>query len=220
MKSNFYGCRIHSKKTGSDKVMFFKSKAFLIAGFLSIIMALSSCAVSQQCFTDSIYSRPGNKTIKTTTATSNEDEEEVRITDDGDIEIGGFHIYLTDERGYYAGELYSENDYAPNIQEYFKIKSLLKKNFQEVSLSECGLLDSDWEVFKTDSGAWILMERVPENFRGSLNDTRIFKLYKNKTAFELEVLMINRKYKDEVAKSERAKKAMNEKKQAVESLFL
>ena len=25
MKSNFYGCRIHSKKTGSDKVMFFKT---------------------------------------------------------------------------------------------------------------------------------------------------------------------------------------------------
>lgn len=83
-------------------------KAFLIAGLLSIIMTLSSCAVSQRCFTDSIYSRPGNKTIKTTTVTSNkEDEEEVRITDSGDIEIGTFHIYLTDERGYYAGELYS-----------------------------------------------------------------------------------------------------------------
>lgn len=25
MKSNFYGCRIHFKKTGSDKVMFFKT---------------------------------------------------------------------------------------------------------------------------------------------------------------------------------------------------
>ena len=70
-------------------------KAFLISGLLSIIMTLSSCAVSQQSFTDSIYSQPGNKTIKTTTVTSNkEDEEEVRITDDGDIEIGGFHINL------------------------------------------------------------------------------------------------------------------------------
>ena len=198
-------------------------KAFLISGLLSIIMALSSCAVSQQCFTDSIYSRPGNKTIKTTTAASNEDEEEVRITDDGDIEIGSFHIYLTDERNCYVGELYSEHyyhDYTTNIQDYFKVKSLLKKNFQEVSLSECGLLDSDWNVFKTDRGAWILMEKVPENFRGKLKDTRIFKLFKNKTAFEFEVLMINRKFKEEVAKLERAKKAMNEKKQAVESLFL
>lgn len=196
-------------------------KAFLIAGLLSIIMALSSCAVSQQCFTDSIYSRPGNKTTKTTTAASNEDEEEVRITDDGDIEIGTFHIYLTDERGYYAGELYSEHSYAPKIQEYFKVKSILKKNFQEVSLSECGLLDSDWEVFKTDSGAWILMEKVPETYiRGYLKDTRIFKLFKSKTAFEFEVLMINREYKEEVAEIERARKAMNEKKQAVESLFL
>ena len=200
-------------------------KAFLISGLLSIIMTLSSCAVSQQCFTDSIYSRPGNKTIKTTTATINEDEdeEEVRITDDGDIEIGSFHIYLTDERNCYVGELYSEHyyhDYTTNIQDYFKVKSLLKKNFQEVSLSECGLLDSDWNVFKTDRGAWILMEKVPENFRGKLKDTRIFKLFKNKTAFEFEVLMINREYKEEVAKSERAKKAMNEKKQAVESLFL
>ena len=198
-------------------------KAFLISGLLSIIMALSSCAVSQQCFTDSIYSRPGNKTIKTTTAASNEDEEEVRITDDGDIEIGSFHIYLTDERNCYVGELYSEHyyhDYTTNIQDYFKVKSLLKKNFQEVSLSECGLLDSDWNVFKTDRGAWILMEKVPENFRGKLKDTRIFKLFKNKTAFEFEVLMINREYKEEVAKIERAKKAMNEKKQAVESMFL
>ena len=198
-------------------------KAFSISGLLSIIMTLSSCAVSQQCFTDSIYSRPGNKTIKTTTAASNEDEEEVRITDDGDIEIGGFHIYLTDERNCYVGELYSEHyyhDYTANIQDYFKVKSLLKKNFQEVSLSECGLLDSDWNVFKTDRGAWILMEKVPENFRGKLKDTRIFKLFKDKTAFEFEVLMINMKYKEEVAKSERAKKAMNEKKQAVESLFL
>ena len=25
MKSNFYGCRIHFKKTGSDKVIFFKT---------------------------------------------------------------------------------------------------------------------------------------------------------------------------------------------------
>lgn len=197
-------------------------KAFLIAGFLSIFMALSSCAVSQQCFTDSIYSRPGNKTIKTTTATINEDEEEgVRITDDGDIEIGSFHIYLMDERGYYAGELYSEHSYAPKMQEYFKIKSILKKNFQEVSLSECGLLDSDWEVFKTDRGAWILMEKVPETYTGgSLKDTRIFKLFKDKFAFEFEVLMINREFKEEVAKIERAKKAMSEKKQAVESLFL
>ena len=198
-------------------------KAFLISGLLSIIMTLSSCAVSQQCFTDSIYSRPGNKTIKTTTITSNEDEEEVRITDDGDIEIGSFHIYLTDERNCYVGELYSEHyyhDYTANIQDYFKVKSLLKKNFQEVSLSECGLLDSDWNVFKTDSGAWILMEKVPENFRGKLKDTRIFKLFKNKAAFEFEVLIINREYKEEVAKSERAKKAMNEKKQAVESMFL
>ena len=196
-------------------------KAFLIAGLLSIIMTLSSCAVSQQCFTDSIYSRPGNKTTKTTTVTSDkEDEEEVRITDNGDIEIGTFHIYLTDERGYYAGELYSEHSYAPKIQEYFKIKSILKKNFQEVSLSECGLLDSDWNVFKTDRGAWILMEKVPDNLLGELKDTRIFKLFKNKKAFELEVLMINRKFKEEVAKSERAKKAMSEKKQAVESLFL
>lgn len=197
-------------------------KAFLISGLLSIIMALSSCAVSQQCFTDSIYSRPGNKTTKTTTVTSNkEDEEEVRITDDGDIEIGTFHIYLTDERGCYVGELYSEDAYTPNIQEYFKIKSLLKKNFQEVSLSECGLLDSDWNVFKTDRGAWILMEKVPETYiRGYLKDTRIFKLFKNKTAFELEVLMLNMKVKEEMAKSERIKKAMNEKKQAVESLFL
>lgn len=196
-------------------------KAFLIAGLLSIIMALSSCAVSQQCFTDSIYSRPGNKTIKTTTVTSDkEDEEEVRITDDGDIEIGTFHIYLTDERGYYAGELYSEDYYTASIQDYFKVKSILKKNFQEVSLSECGLLDSDWEVFKTDKGAWILMEKVPENFRGKLSDNTIFKLYKNKTAFELEVLMLNMKVKEEMAKSERIKKAMSEKKQAVESLFL
>lgn len=194
-------------------------KAFLIAGLLLIFMTLSSCAVSQQCFTDSIYSQPGNKTIKTTTVSSNEDEE-VRITDDGDIEIGGFHIYLTDERGYYVGELYSEHAYAPKIQEYFKIKSLIKKNFQEVSLSECGLLDSDWEVFKTDGGAWILMEKVPENLLGELKDTRIFKLFKSKTAFEFEVLMINRKYKEEVANIERAKKAMSEKKQAVESLFL
>ena len=191
-------------------------KAFLISGLLSIIMTLSSCAVSQQCFTDSIYSRPGNKTIKTTTAASNEDEEEVRITEDGDIEIGSFHIYLRDERGCYVGELYSEHAYAPKIQEYFKIKSLLKKNFQEVSLSECGLLDSDWEVFKTDKGAWILMEKVPENLLGELKDTRIFKLFKRETAFELEVLMINMKYKE----IERAKKAMSEKKQAVESLFL
>ena len=198
-------------------------KAFLISGLLSIIMTLSSCAVSQQCFTDSIYSRPGNKTIKTTTITSNEDEEEVRITDDGDIEIGSFHIYLTDERNCYVGELYSEHyypDYTVNIQDYFKVKSLLKKNFQEVSLSECGLLDSDWNVFKTDRGAWILMEKVPENFGGKLKDTRIFKLFKNKEAFEFEVLMINRKFKEEVAKSERAKKAMSEKKQAVESMFL
>ena len=198
-------------------------KAFLISGLLSIIMTLSSCAVSQQCFTDSIYSRPGNKTTKTTTITSNEDEEEVRITDDGDIEIGSFHIYLTDERNCYVGELYSEHyypDYTVNIQDYFKVKSLLKKNFQEVSLSECGLLDSDWNVFKTDRGAWILMEKVPENFGGKLKDTRIFKLFKNKEAFEFEVLMINREYKEEVAKSERAKKAMSEKKQAVESMFL
>ena len=195
-------------------------KAFLIAGFLSIIMTLSSCAVSQQCFTDSIYSRPGNKTIKTTTAASNEDEEEVRITDDGDIEIGSFHIYLTDERNCYVGELYSEHAYAPKMQEYFKIKSLLKKNFQEVSLSECGLLDSDWNVFKTDRGAWILMEKVPDNLLGELKDTRIFKLFKDKTAFEFEVLMINMKYKEEVANIERAEKARNEKKQAVESLFL
>ena len=199
-------------------------KAFLISGLLSIIMAFSSCAVSQQCFTDSIYSQPGNKAIKTTTVTSDkEDEEEVRITEDGDIEIGTFHIYLRDERGCYVGELYSEHyypDYTANIQDYFKVKSLLKKNFQEVSLSECGLLDSDWNAFKTDKGAWILMEKVPENFRGKLKDTRIFKLFKNKTAFEFEVLMINRKYKEEVAKSERAKKAMNEKKQAVESMFL
>ena len=188
-------------------------KAFLIAGLLSIFMALSSCAVSQQCFTDSIYSRPGNKTIKTTTATSNkEDEEEVRITDSGDIEIGGCHIYLSDERNCYVGELYSEHAYT----DYFKVKSLLKKNFQEVSLSECGLLDSDWEVFKTDSGAWILMEKVPEN----LKYIRIFKLFKNKEAFELEVLMLNMKVKEEMAKSERIKKAMSEKKQAVESLFL
>ena len=195
-------------------------KAFLISGLLSIIMTLSSCAVSQQCFTDSIYSRPGNNPIKTTTAASNEDEEEVRITDDGDIEIGTFHIYLRDERGCYVGELYSEHAYAPKIQEYFKIKSLLKKNFQEVSLSECGLLDSDWNVFKTDRGAWILMEKVPDNLLGELKDTRIFKLFKNKEAFEFEVLMINMKYKEEVAKSERAKKAINEKKQAVESMFL
>ena len=198
-------------------------KAFLIAGLLSIFMALSSCAVSQQCFTDSIYSQPGNKTTKTTTATINEDEEEVRIMDDGDIEIGGYHIYLSDERNCYVGELYSEHyyhDYTANIQDYFKVKSLLKKNFQEVSLSECGLLVSDYEVFKTDSGAWILMEKVPENFRGKLKDTRIFKLFKNKTAFEFEVLMIHREYKAEVAKSERAEKAMREKKQAVESLFL
>ena len=195
-------------------------KAFLISGLLSIIMTLSSCAVSQQCFTDSIYSRPGNNPIKTTTAASNEDEEEVRITDDGDIEIGTFHIYLTDGRNCYVGELYSEHAYAPKIQEYFKIKSLLKKNFQEVSLSECGLLDSDWNVFKTDRGAWILMEKVPDNLLGELKDTRIFKLFKNKEAFEFEVLMINMKYKEEVAKSERAKKAINEKKQAVESMFL
>ena len=195
-------------------------KAFLISGLLSIIMTLSSCAVSQQCFTDSIYSRPGNKTIKTTTAASNEDEEEVRITDDGDIEIGSFHIYLTEERNCYVGVLYSEDDYTPNIQDYFKVKSLLKKNFQEVSLSECGLLDSDWNVFKTDNGAWILMEKVPENLFGELRYTRIFKLFKNKTAFEFEVLMINMKFKEEVAKSERAKKAISEKKQAVESLFL
>ena len=176
-------------------------------------MTLSSCAVSQQCFTDSIYSRPGNKTIKTTTATINEDEEEVRITDDGDIEIGTFHIYLTDERNCYVGEMFSEHAYT----DYFKVKSLLKKNFQEVSLSECGLLDSDWEVFKTDRGAWILMEKVPADF---LKYIRIFKLFKNKEAFELEVLMLNMKVKEEMAKSERAKKAMNEKKQAVESLFL
>ena len=196
-------------------------KAFLIAGLLSIIMTLSSCAVSQQCFTDSIYSRPGNNPIKTATATSNEDEEEeVRITDNGDIEIGGFHIYLTDERGYYVGELYSEHSYAPKVQEYFKVKSILKKNFQEVSLSECGLLDSDWEVFKTDRGALILMEKVPENLLGELKDTRIFKLFKNKTAFEFEVLMINMKFKEKVANIERAEKAMSEKKQAVESLFL
>ena len=195
-------------------------KAFLISGLLSIIMTLSSCAVSQQCFTDSIYSRPGNKTIKTTTAASNEDEEEVRITDDGDIEIGSFHIYLTEERNCYVGVLYSEHDYTPNIQDYFKVKSLLKKNFQEVSLSECGLLDSDWNVFKTDNGAWILMEKVPENLFGELRYTRIFKLFKNKTAFEFEVLMINMKFKEEVAKSERAKKAISEKKQAVESMFL
>ena len=196
-------------------------KAFLIAGLLSIFMALSSCAVSQQCFTDSIYSRPGNNPIKTTTVTSNnEDEEEVRITDNGDIEIGTFHIYLTDERGCYVGELYSEHAYAPKVQEYFKVKSILKKNFQEVSLSECGLLDSDWEVFKTDKGALILMERVPENLLGELKDTRIFKLFKDKFAFELEVLMINRKYKEKVANIERAEKAMSEKKQAVESLFL
>ena len=195
-------------------------KAFLISGLLSIIMTLSSCAVSQQCFTDSIYSRPGNKTIKTTTAASNEDEEEVRITDDGDIEIGTFHIYLTDGRNCYVGELYSEHAYAPKIQEYFKIKSILKKNFQEVSLSECGLLDSDWEVFKTDKGAWIVMEKVPDNLLGELKDTRIFKLFKNKEAFEFEVLMINMKYKEEVANIERVKKAMNEKKQAVESMFL
>ena len=192
-------------------------KAFLIAGLLSIFMALSSCAVSQQCFTDSIYSQPGNNPIKTTTATSDkEDEEEVRITDDGDMEIGGCHIYLTDERGCYVGELYSEHAYT----DYFKVKSLLKKNFQEVSLSECGLLDSDWEVFKTDRGAWIIMEKVPENFRGRLKDTRIFKLFKDNFAFELEVLMLNRKVKEEMAKSERIKKAMSEKKQAVESLFL
>lgn len=196
-------------------------KAFLISGLLSIIMTLSSCAVSQQSFTDSIYSRPVNNHIKTTTVTSNkEDEEEVRITDNGDIEIGGFHIYLTDERGYYVGELYSEHAYAPKIQEYFKIKSILKKNFQEVSLSECGLLDSDYEVFKTDGGAWIVMERVPDNFRGKLLDNTIFKLFKDKFAFELEVLMINMKFKEEAAKIERAEKAMNEKKQAVESLFL
>lgn len=186
-------------------------KAFLISGLLSIIMTLSSCAVSQQCFTDSIYSRPGNKTIKTTTVTSNEDEE-VRITDNGDIEIGGFHIYLTDERNCYVGEMFSDHAYT----DYFKVKSLLKKNFQEVSLSECGLLDSDWEVFKTDKGAWILMEKVPETFQY----IRIFKLFKNKEAFELEVLMLNMKVKEEMAKSERIKKAMNEKKQAVESLFL
>ena len=93
-------------------------KAFLISGLLSIIMTLSSCAVSQQCFTDSIYSRPGNKTIKTTTATINEDEEEgeVRITEEGDIEIGTFHIYLRDERGCYVGELYSEYYY--QLREY------------------------------------------------------------------------------------------------------
>ena len=196
-------------------------KAFLISGLLSIIMTLSSCAVSQQSFTDSIYSRPVNNHIKTTTVTSNkEDEEEVRITDNGDIEIGGFHIYLTDERGYYVGELYSEHDYTANIQDYCKVKSLLKKNFQEVSLSECGLLDSDYEVFKTDGGAWIVMERVPDNFRGKLLDNTIFKLFKDKFAFELEVLMINMKFKEEAAKIERAEKAMNEKKQAVESLFL
>lgn len=196
-------------------------KAFLIAGLLSIFMTLSSCAVSQQCFTDSIYSQPGNNPIKTTTVTSDkEDEEEVRITDDGDIEIGGFHIYLTDERGCYVGELYSENYFTVNMQDYFKVKSLLKKYFQEVSLSECGLLDSDWNVFKTDKGAWILMEKVPENFMGKLKDARIFKLFKDNFAFELEVLMLNRKVKEEVAKSERIKKAMNEKKQAVESLFL
>ena len=192
-------------------------KAFLIAGLLSIFMALSSCAVSQQCFTDSIYSRPGNKTIKTTTVASNEDEEEVRITEDGDIEIGTFHIYLSDERNCYVGELYSEHAYT----DYFKVKSLLKKNFQEVSLSECGLLDSDWEVFKTDRGAWILMEKVPETYMADfLKYIRIFKLFKNKTAFEFEVLMLNMKVKEEMAKSERIKKAMSEKKQAVESLFL
>ena len=191
-------------------------KAFLIAGLLSIFMALSSCAVSQQCFTDSIYSRPGNNPAKTTTVASNEDEEEVRITEDGDIEIGGYHIYLSDERGYYAGELYSEHAYT----DYFKVKSLLKKNFQEVSLSECGLLDSDWNVFKTDSGAWILMEKVPETYMADfLKYIRIFKLFKNKEAFELEVLMLNMKVKEEMAKSERIKKAMSEKKQAVESMF-
>ena len=81
-------------------------------------------------------------------------------------------------------------------------------------------MDSDWEVFKTDKGAWILMEKVPENFRGKLSDNTIFKLFKNKTAFELEVLMLNMKVKEEMAKSERIKKAMSEKKQAVESLFL
>ena len=97
---------------------------------------------------------------------------------------------------------------------------LAKKNFQEVSLSECGLLDSDWNVFKTDKGAWILMKKVPDNLLGELKDTRIFKLFKNKTAFEFEVLMINREYKEEVAKIERSKKAMNEKKQAVEIMFL
>ena len=196
-------------------------KAFLISGLLSIIMTLSSCAVSQQCFTDSIYSQPGNKAIKTTTVTSDKEDEEVRITDSGELEVGSFRIHLADERGCYVGELYSEHDYAPNIQEYFKIKSLLKKNFQEVSLSECGLLDSGYEVFKTDRGAWIVMEKQPETYiRGYLKDIRIFKLFKNKADFELEVLMLNRKFKEEVAKSERAKKAMNEKKQAVESLFL
>lgn len=81
-------------------------------------------------------------------------------------------------------------------------------------------MDSDWEVFKTDRGAWILMEKVPENLLGELKDTTIFKLFKDKFAFELEVLMINREFKEEVAKIERAKKAMSEKKQAVESLFL
>ena len=188
-------------------------KAFLIAGLLSIIMTLSSCAVSQQCFTDSIYSRPGNNPTKTTTVTSDkEDEEEVRITDDGDMEIGSFHIYLSEKRNCYVGEMFSEHAYT----DYFKVKSLLKKNFQEVSLSECGLLDSDYEVFKTDRGAWILMEKVPETYMY----IRIFKLFKNKEAFEFEVLMINREYKEEVAELERAKKAMSEKKQAVESLFL
>ena len=81
-------------------------------------------------------------------------------------------------------------------------------------------MDSDWEVFKTDRGAWILMEKVPDNHRGYLKDTRIFKLFKNKTAFEFEVLMINREFKEEMANIERAKRAMSEKKQAVESLFL
>ena len=132
------------------------------------------------------------------------------------MKIGGFHIYLSEERDCYVGEMFSEHAYT----DYFKVKSLLKKNFQEVSLSECGLLDSDYEVLKTDSGALILMEKVPENFRGKLSDNTIFKLFKDKFAFELEVLMINRKFKEEVAKSERAKKAMSEKKQAVESLFL
>ena len=64
------------------------------------------------------------------------------------------------------------------------------------------------------------MEKVPDNHIGSLKDTRIVKLFKDKTAFEFEVLMLNMEFKKEAVKLERAKKAMNEKKQAVESLFL